>query len=117
MLCDEPHVTADFEYFSIALKNIIDNALKYSQTPPLVQVRENSLSVCSSGEALHNYLKNMDRIFNRPYESGSGSLGLGLYIANAIVTRHGYRLDYTHNEGMNCFTISWNKPTEPLHVK
>ena len=38
-------------------------------------------------------------------EGASSGLGLGLYIANAIVAKHGFELSYLHAEGQNYFTI------------
>lgn len=48
------------------------------------------------------------RAFNRTVEGASSGLGLGLYIANAIVVKHHFHLSYTHSEGQNFFTIHFS---------
>jgi two-component system OmpR family sensor kinase len=99
-------VVVDFELFSIALKNLIENALKYGdKTPPLLKIKDNSLSISNKGSALTKPLKEYLKPFNREYESIDKGLGLGLYISNSIIEHHGFKLDYCYSKGEHIFTI------------
>ncbi|MEZ7933704.1 MAG: ATP-binding protein, partial [Sulfurospirillum sp.] len=67
--------------------------------------------VCSYGEKIPKERLDFSRAFNRVMEGASSGLGLGLYIANAIVAKHGFELSYLHTEGQNYFTIHF-RPKE-----
>lgn len=64
-----------------------------------------SMSICSFGEKIPSERLDFSRAFNRAVEGANSGLGLGLYIANAIVVKHGFELSYLHVEGQNHFTI------------
>lgn len=95
----------DFELFTIALKNLIDNALKYSQKKPTIIIGEKSIDIRSIGEALPKEKQNFNKLFNRAFENSSAGLGLGLYISDAVLKKHNFKLQYNYSEGYNCFTI------------
>lgn len=105
-------INVDYEFFSIALKNLIDNALRYSEHIPFVRTTRNTVEICSRGKPLDVKYQNFEQAFNRPYESTSGSLGLGLYITNAIVREHGFGFHYEYTDGLNCFIIAWDDTGE-----
>jgi len=96
-------IDADFELFSTALKNLIDNALKYSSKRANIIVETESISIESYGEALKN--THFETAFNRAFEDSSRGLGLGLYITHHIVKKHGFNLEYKHSDGRNRFII------------
>lgn len=100
-----PLVTVDFELFATAIKNILDNALKHSSEAVDITMDLKSITVSSFGEKIPSERLNFSRAFNRAVEGSSSGLGLGLYIANAIVAKHGFDLSYLHVEGQNHFTI------------
>jgi two-component system OmpR family sensor kinase len=95
----------DFELFSIALKNILDNALKYSREKVLIKVSQNKIAVCSVGENLEFDKGDFQKPFNRPYESSASGLGLGLYLTDSILQKHNMLLNYYFEKGYNCFEI------------
>ncbi|MGE4418258.1 MAG: ArsS family sensor histidine kinase [Sulfurimonas sp.] len=101
-------IDADFELFTVALKNIIDNAFKYSNEKPILSVLANSIKICSKGDMLCEENKIFTKPFNRSYENSNGGLGLGLYITDAILKKHNYKLDYSYALGVNCFEIILN---------
>lgn len=116
LMCDKNNITvygensaliikADFELFAIALKNLLDNAFKYSQEKPTLRISIDAIEICSSGEPLSREQRSFSRPFNREYENSSGGLGLGLYITHSILEKHGYSLQYDVRDGMNCFSI------------
>lgn len=100
-----PLVNVDFDLFATAIKNILDNALKHSAEAVEVDIGLESMSICSFGERIPSERLDFSRAFNRAVEGSSSGLGLGLYIANAIVAKHGFELSYLHVEGQNHFTI------------
>ncbi|WP_329659015.1 ArsS family sensor histidine kinase [Sulfuricurvum sp.] len=98
-------IKVDFELFAIALKNLLDNALKYSDTKPSILILSHSVEICNLADPLPQENQSFDKPFNRTYESSMTGLGLGLYITHSILKKHGFRLRYHHDSGMNCFRI------------
>ncbi len=96
-------IEADYELMSIALKNLIDNAMKYGKDRAKIIIEKERIIVQSSGEAIENL--SFDKVFNRKYEGSDKGLGLGLYITKNIVDKHQYSLLYEHEEGMNRFIV------------
>jgi two-component system, OmpR family, sensor kinase len=95
----------DFELFAIALKNLLDNAFKYSTTKPTLLILSQSIEICSLGNPLSDENRTFTKPFNRTYESSMNGLGLGLYITNAILQKHGFILEYNYTSEMNCFRV------------
>lgn len=100
-------VFVDFNLFAYALKNLIDNGIKYAEVLPIIIKFEDScIKVINKGEPLKEdfnaYLKAFAR--DRTYHSIEG-MGLGLYIANEIIEKHGYALQYEYINGSHHFNI------------
>lgn len=106
---EAPLVSVDFELFATAIKNLLDNALKHSNENVEIDINAESMSVCSYGEKLSSKQLDFSRAFNRSVEGSRSGLGLGLYIANSIIVKHGFELSYVHNEGQNFFSIHFLK--------
>ncbi|MEA2029518.1 MAG: ArsS family sensor histidine kinase, partial [Campylobacterota bacterium] len=49
---DEVELEVDYELFSIVLKNLIDNALKYSKTKPIFTIESQKITIASQGEEI-----------------------------------------------------------------
>lgn len=96
-------IEVDYELMSIALKNLIDNAMKYGKGKSKIIINENSIVIESSGDELENL--SFDKVFNRKFEGSEKGLGLGLYITQNIVSKHGYTFSYEYHEGKNRFII------------
>lgn len=118
LMCDKKNITikgedsallinVDFELFAIALKNLLDNALKYSSTKPTLIILSKAIEICSVGEPLSEENRHFSKPFNRTYESSM--TGLGLYITHSILEKHGYKLEYQYASGLNCFRIQLEK--------
>ncbi|MDD3343265.1 MAG: ArsS family sensor histidine kinase [Sulfurospirillaceae bacterium] len=102
-----PLLEVDFELFATALKNLLDNALKHSIGDIEVSLGVKSIKVCSNGTQIPEKRLDFSRPFNREMEGSTTGLGLGLYIANAIVVKHGFSLHYKYLEAKNCFEINF----------
>ena len=98
-------VEVDFELYATGIKNLIDNALKYSSGKVLVNIDKNTVCISSTGDELEPERLDFERAFNRKVETSNSGLGLGLYIANQIFKKHGHTLKYKHNDGKNNFLI------------
>jgi signal transduction histidine kinase len=88
----------------LALKNLINNAYKYSGDNPSIVIKLNSdqkeLWVSDSGPGVkEENLKNLTDAFYRPDESrcrDAGGVGLGLYLVNNIVLAHKGELGFVN---------------------
>ena len=96
---------ADIYMISIALKNLIDNAIKFSTNKKaIIEANKSFIKVISQGEPLKNELSFYTDAFYQEDKRSSG-FGLGLYIVKTIVNLHKFSLDYEYVDGKNCFII------------
>jgi len=102
----ELKIEADFELFSIALKNLIDNAIKYkTEQKPKIIINEDSIQIINKGKELSKDIKEYFKPFNHDYETATSGLGLGLYISNNIIKIHKFELNYIYEDGYHNFFI------------
>ncbi len=92
----------DFELFTLTVKNLIDNAIKYSTDKQIkVKIDNDQLQIINKGEALQEPLEN----YFEPFHTSKKGLGLGLYIVKSILDIHQMKLTYRHEDGENIFTV------------
>ncbi len=98
-------LTSDVKLLSLAIKNLLDNGIKYSKNKhvTLKSVGDN-LEIISEGEKLQHALSYYIEPFSQEEKRSSG-FGLGLYIVHSILEKLGYQLNYRHEEGRNIFII------------
>ena len=95
-------VKADFELFTLVMKNLLDNALKYSTDKHvIVRIDTDHVDIINKGEKLPEPLEN----YFKPFHTSKGGLGLGLYIVKSILDIHHMELLYDYREGKNIFTV------------
>jgi two-component system OmpR family sensor kinase len=93
---------ADLELLPLALKNLIDNAIKYSPDHHAdILVNNGHITISNTGEELKEPLE----AYFAPFHNSQGGLGLGLYIVKSILDIHQLKLVYLHHENINSFTI------------
>jgi len=98
-------IDADLYYLSIALKNLIDNALKYAISfPIIIKVNKNEISISNKGKQLSKEFEYYLKPFTQELSQRDG-FGLGLSIVKKILDRHNYQLLYSYENEFNIFKI------------
>jgi len=103
---DSPFTT-DTKLLALAIKNLLDNALKYGEKETTIIANKNFIQVISIGNSLENPLSYYLEPFTQEEKRDSG-FGLGLYIVHNIVHRLNYKLHYFHKGGKNIFELTFN---------
>jgi len=95
----------NFKLFSIAVKNLIDNAIKYSDDKKVIVKTENENIIFENlGKELEFELEKYYEPFFANEDKSKNSFGLGLYIIHNILKANNYSLDYEYKDGKNIFT-------------
>lgn len=98
-------LTSDIKLLALAIKNLLDNGIKYSTDKHVTLKSEgNGLEVISQGEALQHPLSYYIEPFSQEEKRSSG-FGLGLYIVHSILEKLGCRLGHRYEDGNNIFII------------
>ena len=106
--CEEK-VTVDLELFSMAIKNLLDNALKYSTDKKvIIEYTDNKLNIISSGKKLNKPLEDYYKPFHNDTHSKNHGMGLGLYMVYSILSLHNKELSYKNINNQNIFSINLN---------
>lgn len=97
-------LNVNFKLFSIAIKNLIDNAIKYSNDKKVEVLTQNEdILFVNSGKKLEgDFEKYLEPFYSK---SSNESFGLGLYIVFNILKANGYNLLYKYEDGRNIFII------------
>ncbi|MFL5624982.1 MAG: sensor histidine kinase, partial [Ktedonobacteraceae bacterium] len=115
-------IVGDQSRIAQVVGNILDNAVKYSPHGGHITVQLNErdgeylVSVTDQGIGISAVY--LDHIFERFYRVRNtasrhySGIGLGLYVAKAIVERHGGRIWVTNNSSPGC-TFSFTLPKAP----
>jgi two-component system OmpR family sensor kinase len=98
-------LATDVKLLSLAIKNLLDNGIKYSKDKHVtLKSVGNALEISSKGEKLQHPLSYYIEPFSQEEKRSSG-FGLGLYIVNSILEKLGCGLDYKYVDGYNIFMI------------
>ena len=114
LLCDKSKLTittehefliTDSKLLILAIKNLLDNALKYSEDEHAsIITNHKSIKVISKGKSLEHPIEYYLEPFTQEEKRNAG-FGLGLYIVNNIANRLDYSLNYYHKNGHNIFEL------------
>jgi two-component system OmpR family sensor kinase len=115
LMCEEEQVLEeyenikidiDFKLFSIAIKNLIDNAIKYSPNRQIkISTTNNKIIFTNNGKPLQRELKEYFEPFIKDTNQNNNSFGLGLYITKHILDANGYKLEYKYENESNIFVV------------
>jgi len=105
---EDATLTTDRKLLALAVKNLLDNALKYGEEETTVIANQESIQVISIGKSLEHPLSYYLEPFTQEEKRNSG-FGLGLYIVYNIVGRLNYKLNYFHKNGKNIFELKLKK--------
>lgn len=99
--------TVDLNYIAIAIKNIIENALKYKENGAVkILVKTNCIEIANKGKKLSHDLEYYTRTFTQEDSSRVESgYGLGLNIVKRILDYHNFRLEYRYKDLYNKFIV------------
>jgi len=103
---DRP-IHTDVKLLALALKNLMDNGIKYSPKHHVALLSVgNRLDIRSKGEPLKEDFSFYIEPFSQEEKRSSG-FGLGLYIVNSIAEKLGYDFQYRYDRaaGENVFSI------------
>ncbi len=99
-------IKVDKKLFPLAIKNLIDNGLKYSTDKSvLIEIVDQKIKVISSGERLKHELSYYTEPFTQDDKNSKKGFGLGLYIVDNILKAHNLKFDYYFENGKNIFII------------
>ena len=88
---DGSSVYGQEEPWRVVIENLLDNAIRYSLTKVVIEVRDHYFSIYNDGKPVPE--KKL-RTFFKPYEMGEkGQFGLGLAIVHRVVTNYNYIID------------------------
>jgi two-component system OmpR family sensor kinase len=108
---DDFEVDVDVRYFTMALKNLLENAIKYSDDKTAVfEAKNGVVSVLNKGGKLEKDISYYLGAFTKGDQARlSGGYGLGLSIVSKIIKKHSLELEYSYEDGLNRFFIDFNK--------
>jgi signal transduction histidine kinase len=87
----------DETLISMAISNLIENALKYSEDEIFVNISNDSICIIDRGIGIEEKeLANINQKFYRISNNGwNNSLGLGLFIVQSVLILHNFNLQIT----------------------
>ena len=103
-------IDVDFNLFSIAIKNLLDNGIKYSTDKKVnIKTSNNKIIFENKGEKLTYPLENyFEPFFKGDDVKSNQSFGLGLYIVKHILKANNFNIEYNFNnqKSINQFILS-----------
>ena len=100
-------LNVDIDYFSMAMKNLIDNALKYKKSGIVqIVINKDNIEIINIGDSLKFNLDYYLKAFTQEDLSRNvKGYGIGLNIVKRVLEKHNLILEYRHEKGFNIFKI------------
>ena len=94
ILGEDLSLKVDETLISMAISNLIENALKYSEDEIIVNISQNSICIIDKGIGIEEKeLEKINKKFYRISNNGwNNSLGLGLFIVQSVLSLHNFTL-------------------------
>jgi two-component system OmpR family sensor kinase len=107
-ISDTIMLNVDIDYFSMAMKNLIDNAIKYKKDGIVkIVINKNEIQIINTGDPLKYDLDYYLKAFTQEDLSRNvKGYGIGLNIVKRVLEKHNLILKYKHKKGFNIFKIS-----------
>ena len=100
-------IKVDLDLFALALKNLLDNGVKYSSDKKVKIIqKDNEILIISNGDKLQKPLEEYFKPYHNDTSNKNHGMGLGLYIVSEILNIHNMQLKYEHLENANIFKIN-----------
>lgn len=97
----------DIDSFSLVVKNLIENAIKYSDDKLcLIECFEDYFIVKNKGKALKQPYTEYLKAFSKDKENKNSGMGLGLYIVDRTCKSHNFELSYEYVNAFHCFKVT-----------
>jgi len=101
---DNKKLNVNFKLFSIAIKNLMDNGIKYSSSKVVsIKTSNDNIIFENDGKELEFELEKYFEPFFANENKSKDSFGLGLYIVHHILKANHYTLEYEYKNGINRF--------------
>lgn len=99
-------IYANYRLYTTAIKNMIDNGIKYSADAHIkIIIKNDELCFESRGECIKHPLKHYIEAFTKDNQS-KNSFGLGLYLVDSILTVHDKTIAHEYEDGVNRFIFA-----------
>lgn len=99
-------ISANYRLYTTAIKNMIDNGIKYSTDAHVtILIKNGELAFESKGECIAHPLKYYIEPFTKDNPS-KNSFGLGLYLVDSILKVHNQVLAHEYENGVNRFIFA-----------
>ncbi|MGC9080194.1 ArsS family sensor histidine kinase [Sulfurihydrogenibium sp.] len=107
VLNEELKIKVDLNIFSIAVKNLLDNGLKFSEDGKVdVIVKDKKIYFINKGDKPpFNEELLFEPFIKETSLKNQEGLGLGLYITKFIADFHNVKIEYQYQEGKNVFIL------------
>lgn len=119
----DTHIVADKKRIEQVIGNLLDNAVKYSpqggQVTVCLQEEQNNYLISIIDQGIGVNPEHYEQIFERFYRVSNATtrqysgVGLGLYVAKAIVNKHGGHIWLSENKGISGTTFYVTLPHTP----
>lgn len=98
---------ADLNYLAIAIKNLIENAIKYKESGKVkIKIENRSIEIANIGKPLSHNLEYYTNTFTQGESSRTkAGYGLGLNIVKRILEHHRFQLEYQYKEPYITFIL------------
>lgn len=107
---DDIILNVDFQMFTLAIKNLIDNALKYSSDKKVdIVCSKEQILISNLGNPLPMGIDHYKQAFVRNKDEKTTGMGLGLYIIDRICDMHKFYLDYYYSNGRHNFCVIFDR--------
>ena len=99
-------MNANYRLYTTAIKNMIDNGMKYSPDEMIyIRMVNNELCFDTKGDCLSQPLKYYIEPFTKE-NPAKNSFGLGLYLVDSILKVHKQVLAHEYHDGVNRFIFA-----------